>query len=137
VEKPDATGMILKDGTIPNLLLPVLSNLQTDNDGNSDATLTGLRVIEQVIETAATHYDEIEPIINQIVSAAMIEPIASPEQVAKLPMRDRLHIANWVIGKEFGDLSRFLTSKAKRAFTIPTQQGAGDDASSTNGSAGE
>jgi hypothetical protein len=64
---------------------------------------------------------ELEPRLNTVVAATMIEPRGNAEEVAGLSIRDRVAVLLWALGEEFGDLQgmfRRLTEQSQRLQSV-------------------
>lgn len=122
LDRPDVIQMIKGDGTIVDVLTPIVERFI-----GGDSTATNARDGMALFMELVTIAPQLEPVVNQIVVAAVASHTLSTDSsskayVGRLPIRDRLFIVNWVVTEEIGDISRFLAKPQGRMGAIPTVQ---------------
>lgn len=97
LRKPNVIRL-MHEGNVVDFLSPLVEEWIKPN-----ATQKAQDNIEVVLQLLKVVPD-LEPRVNTIVAATMIEPKLEPEQVEQLTARDRVAVLLWALGEEFGDL---------------------------------
>jgi len=98
LQKP-ALLKLLYEGELINLLMPLVREWTNGTLPQSDSN-DEIEIVLSLIKAVP----ELEPYVNKVVQATMVEPALNEQTTEKLPVRDRIFVAMWAMEGEFGDI---------------------------------